>query len=259
MKTVCVLALSMFSLSVSAYAEGLTAGEKKSIQQLIQHFKQQNIPTITQAIEYPLAREAPLAPIKNSQEMQKRFEQVFDQKIQKRIAQSTLNDWDRMGWRGIMFDQGEIWVDYDPDAKTVPLKIRTVNYSSDAEQKLRQQVLVQQKKSLHPSIQDFAEPKLLFKTATHLIRIDELKNGQMRYAAWKNHQDQSKKPDLVLNRGSYTTEGSAHNEIYTFKSGPYTYIAYNDRIGGESDSPLSLVVTNKDKQILKQEGQLLDE
>ena len=252
-----VQGLSLSLLSTLSYAE-LTAQEKKEIQQLIGSFKANDIKSISQKIIYPLDRDKPLPAIKDASEMQKRFDQVFDSSLKKSIANSSIKDWDRVGWRGIMFASGDIWLRSKEDAPDEHLKISVVNYSGPAEQKLRQQALVQSKKALHPSIQEFSEPQLLFKTPTYLIRIDQLKNEEMRYVAWKGHQNQSKKPDLILRKGKLRVEGTANNEVYTFKSGPYTYEVSYDRIGGESDAPLHLKVMKNGQDILSQEGYFLD-
>ena len=257
MKGLWIFTLSLLSFSVMA-SEDLTVQEKKSIQELIQKFKKNDVKAISQSIIYPLERDQPLAKIENAQEMQKRFDQVFDASLKKRIASSTLKDWERVGWRGIMFENGDIWLRSMEDAPKEPIKIRVVNYSGSVEQKLRQQALAQSKKTLHPSIQQFSEPQLLFKTATHLIRIDQLKNDEMRYVAWKGHQNQTKKPDLILKKGQLRLEGTANNEVYTFKSGPYRYEIGYDHIGGESDAPIQLNVFKNDQELLSEEGYFLD-
>ncbi|ANF83192.1 hypothetical protein A3K93_12610 [Acinetobacter sp. NCu2D-2] len=256
MKITALLSLSLLS-SVS-YAE-LTAAEKKDIQQLIQAFKTNNVNVISQQVNYPLKRDQPLPAIQNASEMLKWFDQVFDAPFRQSIAASSLEDWQEVGWRGIMFKRGEMWLRSKADAPNEPLKIMVVNYSGAAEQKLRQHLLTQQKNKLHPSMRAFSEPKLVFKTQHYLVRIDELSNGQMRYAAWKHPFDVSSKPELVLNKGELRVEGTARNESYYFKSGPYRYEINYFRVGEKSNPPINLAVYKNDKIILNESGHLIEE
>ena len=243
------LGLSALFLSLTVNANTLSAEEKKNVTHIIQLFKSKDINAISQLIDYPLERENPIPAIHNANELKVRFHQVFDQKLIQTIAQSKHDQWSNMGWRGVMLDDGTIWLN--------DKKIRTVNYSGPAEQKYRQQLLNQQKSKLHPSIAEFKEPMLLFKTAHYVVRVDQLKNDQYRYASWKLGKTQSSKPDLVLTRGDITIDGSGGNHHYTFKSGAYAYIVYRNMIGTSDTPDVNLIVTKKDKEILNQQGQLI--
>lgn len=245
------------SLSVLTHADGLSKTQQASVEQWIQYFKQQNVGAIINAIEYPLTRPLPLPAITNTQQMQQKFSQVFDTHLQKKIAQSKLSDWSPVGWRGIMFHQGEIWISNVDDDPKAGSKMTAVNYSSQAEQALMKQALAAQKQKLHPSLRSFEHPELLFKTKDYLVRIDEIGGGKYRYAAWKNNQDQSKKPDLVLMNGKLKIEGSVGNHSFEFKSGAYRYYVERHIIGGESDAEASILVEKNGKILMQQEGNIV--
>ena len=103
--------LCLFLLSShSSFAESLNATEQKEIQDIINLFKKNDQNAITNSIRYPLMREEPIPSIDNKAQMKQRFNQVFDQKLVKNIANSKLSQWQSMGWRGIMLDSGTIWV-----------------------------------------------------------------------------------------------------------------------------------------------------
>lgn len=254
MKVLFIAGLILFS--INTYAENLNAAQQKSIQKLIQNFKNNNVQAISQSIQYPLDRENPLPSIKNAKELKPRFSQVFDQKLQHKIIHSKPEDWSVMGWQGIMLDSGEIWVSNVDDAPKQPIKIIAVNYSSEAEQKLRSQLLQKQKRQLHPLIQKFEEPELLIKTKDYLIRIDQLNATTYRYASWQKTDDQSKQPDLVLNKGTLSIEGTARNQTFEFKNGAYMYTVYQNNIGNGNSA--TLIVSKGNKIILKQSGNLIE-
>lgn len=237
----------LLACSIPAFA--LTAEEQKQVNHLTQLFKQNDVQAISQSIRYPLPREAPIPSIENAKEMQKRFSQVFDAKLKQDIARSTHSQWSSVGWRGLMLDDGKVWFDGE--------KITAVNYSSKAEQQLKQQLISKQKNHLHASLQSFKAPIFSFKTQSFQVRIDELSNGKYRYASWKLNQPQSTKPDLILNQGTVQFDGSGGNHSYHFKSGPYRYTIERTILGENNTAPVRLIVEHSGKTILNQAGTLL--
>lgn len=248
-------------LSIQTHAEDkLSATQKDSVEQIIQAFKTQDTVKISHMIEYPLKRDIPLPAIQNAKEMQARFTQVFDKNLHTKISNSTPNDWSHVGWRGIMFDRGDVWITNvdDDENQNVVAKIFSVNYSSTVEQQLIKTNILAQKKHLHASLRQFESPALLFKTADYLVRIDLLKTDQYRYAAWKGHTDQSKKPDLILNNGSLEVLGTIRDQQYQFKSGPYTYEALYSHFRGDTDNDVTLTVSKGEYTLLQQEGSVIN-
>lgn len=63
-----------------------------------------------------------------------------------------------MGWRGIMLDNGTIWIDSDEG------KIIAVNYQSDFEKKLRKELINKEKENVHVSLKTFESPTYKIKT-----------------------------------------------------------------------------------------------
>lgn len=169
-----ILSLLLLSSHV-AFAENLSTTEQKEILDIINLFKKNDQNAITNNIRYPLIREEPIPSIDNKVQMQQRFNQVFDQKLMKNIANSKLSQWQSVGWRGIMLDSGTVWVS--------DKQITAVNYSSEAEQRYKNQIIAKQKNNLHASLKTFKTPELQFKTAKFQIRIDQMNNGKYRYAS----------------------------------------------------------------------------
>lgn len=235
-------------LNSSAFAGNLNATEQKEVQSIIRLFQKNDVDNITKNIRYPLIRENPVPDIQNTTEMKTRYTQVFDQTLRQTIAKSKLSQWSNVGWRGVMLDNGTVWLDGE--------KIRAINYSSPAEQQFKKQLIAQQKTMLYPTLKKFVQPELQFKTAKFQVRIDELSNGQYRYAAWNIGKPQSTKPNLVLNNGSMTFDGSGGNHYFNFKSGSYNYVVYRNIIGESATPDVTLSVKKNNKEILNQSGQI---
>ncbi|MBA6358082.1 hypothetical protein H4J53_19585, partial [Colwellia sp. BRX8-3] len=120
-------------------------------------FKQQDKKAIATFISYPLGREFPIPAIKNEAELVNRFDEVFDKKFIELIANSDLDkDWSMMGWRGVMFSSGKLWL----DSKN---KIRAITYQSSKEKEIKASLIEKQKQTLHLSLRVYKKPILEWK------------------------------------------------------------------------------------------------
>lgn len=239
---------TLLLITSSTFAADLNVTQQKQVQHIIDLFKKHNINLITQNISYPLNREEPIPSIDSPKEMKARFNQIFDSKLSQQIANSKPSQWSDVGWRGIMLDNGTIWLDNG--------KITAINYSSTAEQSYKNQLISTQKHTLYSSLKKFKAPIFQFKTAKFQVRIDEISQGKYRYASWAVNQSQSSKPDLILNNGTVTMDGSGGNHFYTFKSGAFQYIVYRNIMGSSDTADVELTVTKNGKQVLNQRGRL---
>lgn len=221
------------------------------VQNIINLFKAKNIKGISEITNYPLSREYPLTDIKSKQELIKRFNDVFDQNVIDEISKSKITDWSEVGWRGIMLHRGTMWIDTDG-------KIIALNHQSETEKRQRFKLISEQKESLHSTLKSFKNPIYKFKTKHYLIRIDELENGKYRYASWKNNQNESTKPDIILINGNVEFSGSGGNHTITFKKGNFKYVVYRFHIGASDTPEISLSVEENNKEILNEDGQLLE-
>ncbi|GLQ03466.1 hypothetical protein GCM10007914_23470 [Pseudoalteromonas tetraodonis GFC] len=182
--------------------------------------------------------------IKNEVEFITRFDEVFDEELVGVIASSNIDtDWDKVGWRGIMLNNGIVWVDKDG-------KIISVNTQNATEQVRVEKLISQDKQSLHSSIKTFQKPILDWDTAKYRVRVDDLGDGNFRYASWSIDKSPSDKPDIVLINGDITFEGSGGNHHYTFKNGRYSYVLQVTVIGCDTSPPGWLEVYKDDKLLL---------
>ena len=216
----------------------------ESVLPVIAAFKAHDKTAIAAHIRYPLKRQYPLPDIKNEAEFITRFDEVFDEELVAVIASSNIDtDWDKVGWRGIMLNNGVMWVDTDG-------KVIAVNTQNTTEQAHAEKLIVQDKQSLHSSIKTFQKPILDWDTAKYRVRVDDLGDGNFRYASWSIDKSPSDKPDIVLINGDITFEGSGGNHHYTFKNGRYSYVLQVTVIGCDTSPPGWLEVYKDEKLLL---------
>lgn len=223
-----------------------------SINHVIDLFKEKNIIKISNKINFPLYREYPIPPIKDREEFRQRFSEVFDKILIDKIANSKIDQWSEVGWRGIMLDNGVLWMANSDGT------ITAVNYQSDFEKKLLKDLIAKEKEDLHISLKTFERPTYKIKTKNYLIRIDELTNNKYRYTSWKISEKESSKPGMILDKGELEYQGSGGNHVFTFTNNNYTYRVYRN-IMGKSDSPdITLKVEKNGKIILTEDGTLIN-
>ena len=237
-----IVVMCFFPDTTKAFEQNTT----KPVAPIIEAFKTNNKDYIVSSINYPLSREYPIPAIKNKTEMLSRFQQVFDKELIQLIVNSDLKkDWRSMGWRGMMFSNGLLWLDEEG-------KIYSVNYQSDFEKSLKQKLINQQKTALHTSLQNYQEPILEWKTKKFRIRVDKLDDNNFRYASWSIDKLPSDKPDLVLTRGEVIFDGSGGNHAYIFTSGVYKYQCNVSMMGSYNSPPGTLEVFKGSHLILSQ-------
>lgn len=234
------------ALPVSADEEQLPAEYRPFVQQLVDAAEARDHQALANQMKYPFKQEYPIPAIKNASEMLTRFDEVFDDAILKSIATSQVGqDWQAMGWRGIMLGSGEVWMDFDG-------KVIGINHQTAQAAKLKAELIARQKSDLHPSVREYKSPALMWQTEKFHIRIDELDDGHYRYASWAKGKTLADKPDLVLKNGTVRVEGSGGNHTYLFTSGPYRYECVVTVLGERGVPPGELVVYKNEVEIVHQ-------
>jgi len=216
------------------------------VKPVVAAFKAGDKAAIAKRVHYPLQRKEPLQAIENEQMLLENFEQIFDKEFVEKIVNSNIrHDWEMMGWRGIMFDSGKLWLDFDGSIWAVP-------YESESEKAQREVLIDEQKQVLHKSLREFTKPILTWQTKQHLIRIDELAGNHYRYAAWETDQSMQDEPSLVITGGTLSFDGSGGNHFYTFTNNGYRYVCHVTVLGTEHSPPGLLEVFKNNVQILSE-------
>jgi hypothetical protein len=242
-----LLMLTCFSMSSSGQLSN--DNDKKKVAYFIELIRTQQISKLAEHVYYPLKREYPIPAIKNKQEFIKRYKQIFDASLERVIIHSDpAKDWSKVGWRGIMLLQGELWIDG---------RLISVNHQSVEEKHLRDKLIADDKSGLPVTLRNYRTPVLYMETSKFLIRIDEMEGGKYRYASWSRPSDKKGEPDLTIENGTWTPEGSGGNHYYRFTSGDYQYNCIINVISELGGPPAELTVTKSGRQILKQMSTLL--
>jgi len=250
MKSTFILLAILIATVTTAVGQDseLKKEQVQSIQKLINIFKAKNKTKIADLIYYPLRREYPLQDVKDKNDFIKRFDDIFDKEFLDHIAKSKINDWSEVGWRGIMFDNGTLWIDDDG-------KIMTVNYQSPKEKQLLANAILSDKNHLPKSLQNFDKPLYLIFTKNYKIRIDEKSDGIYRYAAWKI-KNQKNDPDIVIENGVLEFQGSGGNHTITFENNGYIYNVSINELGTVDTPDATLEVSKQEKKVLTEDGKI---
>ena len=227
-------------------AQAIEKNQISQVQKIVDAFKQNNRATISKLVSYPLLRQAPLPPINNERELLRRYDELFDQVLLSTITQSNIyTDWDSIGWRGVMLNNGIVAV--DPDGN-----ITEVNYHSPREQALINNLnssrVAKGRRSLHRSVVNYDQAVVELTTPRFHIRVDNVgvDQGGLRYTAWPINKQTSERPDLILNNGRvYYSNG--RNKRYVFNNGNYSYQLNIDSNGANAQATGNLVVVKNGK------------
>ncbi len=246
MKRLVFVVVIFLIITVAMDAFALEPRYQSVIQKLVTLVEQGDRQGIARLIRYPLQRNYPIPSIKDVDEFLKRFDEVFDVKLISRIQVASISDdWHEMGWRGVMLDNGAVWVDYDGS-------IISINYESDFEVNLRKRLIEDQKASLHKSLREFVAPVLEWETRHYRVRVDDMGNGDYRYASWSVDKQWSDKPDLILLHGKIEFEGSGGDHTISFANGLYSYVCRVYIIGSYSTPPGYLEVYRNGVKLLSE-------
>ena len=197
---------------------------------------------IASLVKYPLAMSYPVPDINNEEEFIERFEEVFDEAILEKIASSSTDDWNTVGWRGIMFDNGMAWIDYDG-------LIKAVNYQSEKEKQIQKELIEKERATLHISVQEFMHPLHHVYIDNDIVRVDKMPDDSFRLVIWKN-KDATQLPDLVIGNGVIEFHGSGGGASYIFKDKDYRYDFGDPYIGSKSDPAIPYLEIYKDDNLI---------
>lgn len=221
---------------------------QKVISNFISLVKTGNKEKISNLILFPMQRQYPLQDVKTKQEFIQRYDEIFDVRLIKLIVKSNnVKDWSEMGWRGLMFLDGQIWLDKNG-------YIEAVNYQSKFEENRLRKLIKAEKKGLYQSIRNFEYPVFVLETSKFRIRIDQLKDFKFRYASWSINKKMSEKPDLILFNCETMDGGTYVDQSFVFSNKNYEYECWINSTG-LVDAPQAYLKVSKDsKIILKQDA-----
>ncbi|WDF63479.1 hypothetical protein [Flavobacterium sp. KACC 22763] len=251
MKTFKILLTILVFNSSFLIAQDLKPEYQKFISKFILEVKNSDKEAIAKRIKFPFKREYPIPLVKDKADFVKRYNQIFDKVLIEKITKSDpAKDWSEVGWRGIMLNQGDLWIDTDG-------RIISINHQSDEEVKIKNSLIAAQKKNVNASISNFKEPVAILETSKFRIRIDDLGNNNYRYVSWGIKNKMTDTPDLVIEKGVFVADGTGGNHHYEFKKGNFKYECHFTVLGEKNSAPAALMVYQSGKEILSQDAKIV--
>ena len=251
MKKVKVFLIGLIFCTTFVSGQDLKPEYQKFIKTFISNVKNDKKEAVANMIYYPFKREYPIPAIKNKADFVKRYSEIFDSALKNEIIISNpAKDWSEMGWRGIMLNQGTVWIDTDG-------RLISINYQSKYEKDLKNKIIAKDKTKLHPSIAKFKTPECVLETSKFRVRIDDLGNNNYRYASWSIKKEMSEEPDLVITNGKWFREGTGGNHRFEFKKGQYIYECSISPLREKGTAPANLTIYQNKKVILSQGAEIV--
>ena len=188
--------------------------DEEALQLILSSITNGDKETIADLVRYPLHRQYPLRDISNKNDMMKHFDILFDDDFRKTIGSLKRDDWQEVGWRGFMVLSGELWEDGG--------ELVAVNYSSPAEQRLRDSLIKAEFDALYPSLQGDWTPidrLMLADDVYGFARIDKSTVSETLYrlSLFAKNAEIGDKPVACIN-GYAQYEGNMGDGYFYFKS-----------------------------------------
>ncbi|HEX8015057.1 MAG TPA: hypothetical protein VF465_07475 [Flavobacterium sp.] len=252
MKKIKIICLFLSVLTINLVkSQYLKPEYQKFIKVFISNVKNDKKQALAAMISYPFKREYPIPEIKSKEEFVKRYSEIFDATLKNEIIKSDpAKDWSEMGWRGIMLNQGTIWIDTDG-------RLISINYQSKFEKDLKSNIISKEKTKLHSSIAKFKAPECILETSKFRIRIDDLGDNNYRYASWSLKKKMTEEPDLVISKGKVILDGNGGNHRFEFKKGQYIYECHISPLRENGTAPAGLTIYQNKKIILSQDAEIV--
>ena len=214
------------------YAKDYAAAKK--LQQALMHNEKR---AVADLIQYPLVRDQPLSPIKNSKDFLKHWDEYFDAANVARIATSEAEQY---GWRGIAMSNGEVWF---KDGRISSINLQTAAYKTALAAAMKVE-----NRGLYLSAQGYDKVVFQCKTKNLSIRVQQNADSY-NYFAWKKTAALSTKPELEIRGGKYLPQGTGGNYDMEFQNNDYKYtVSVGHNLCGE-DCNDYLVVSKGDTQL----------
>lgn len=110
-------------------------------------------------------------------------------------------------------------------------------------------------RGLHPSLQQYKRLRYFFRTADYTLRVDEMADGTLRYAQWKQPATLSQEPELVIMGGTCKTVDN--QDVYTFRHDGAAYVVGYSETHHEADGDMTqhefFIIKKDGKELVKQE------
>ena len=216
-----VFAIALLLWNSNCLAVEIPSSIFKHYQNIISLVKENNAKKLSALIKYPLKRQDPLPYVYTPKQFISYYSTIFDKPFKQKLM--SYNDscvfedyvYEVYGLVGESF-HGDLWINKEG-------KITSINYLSSKELKHKDQLIINLKKHMHPSVRNWQDNRITGKSKGLTIRIDMTDKG-LRYVSWSKGRSMSEKPDLIIYNGIEEPQGTIGGWTWTFVNGKWTYI-----------------------------------
>jgi len=241
-KTASLIFISLFFCKLFSQSL-LSDNDKMYIDYIEDNILNENKINIAKTVTYPIYRPYPLKPIYNEEQFLNYYNILFDSEFISNFSDnSNYKNWNQVGWRGLMFNNGDLWLSHHGN-------IFSINYCSEYEKNLRQIKINNFGKKLNSNIRDFSNPIAFIETQSYYILVDYTNSGY-RYISWNKPREIIDTPNLVVENGNIEQDGQLGNFFMSFNNGTYKYILEGNGRLFQIDI---LYVERNDKKIIQEQ------
>ena len=141
--------------------------------------------------------------INDSDDMRDVIDYILDDEMIKEITAPRFENWSQIGWRGVCFKNGELWLG---DTRNGLIFHAIILPKKDREYYLKRKR--RYKSQLHTSVSKFERTKMDVVCPKYRYRVDILKDESVRLAVWERATAISEKPWKVIQYGKEEWQGS---------------------------------------------------
>lgn len=168
-----------------------------------------DIDAISKYIDFSISVAQGVPSIDNREEFMLRHEEIFDDYLLSSIAGSRASDWSPVGYRGIMFGNGDLWLSHEG-------LVYVANYKTRKAMQLHKEAVSRIDKDYYHKLSDHNSIELIWDTDNGIYRVDSMGQDSYRLSWWASSSNTSESPDLLIENRVLTIEGSANIESYSF-------------------------------------------
>lgn len=179
-----------------------------NITKVMQSIIDGNSDALASVTSFPIWRPYPERQITNATDLKAVFNILFDDSIRQDLKHYSVKDWEQMGWRGYMLNDGQyFWTDDNG-------MLSAINYESTNLKEYRNTLTEEESQSLDESNQWCTIDCLLSLDGTTFLRLEKNEDKVQRLHVFTHDKEESKQ-HMVFN-GTMELQGSCGNNVYWY-------------------------------------------
>ncbi len=283
----CYLLLLVFFLSFGiGRAQNLKPDQLELVQSFVDCIKSDDTLKLKSLIIYPLKRTYPLTDVNDTTDFVNKMGEIFDYDLVNKLLKSNPSeDWSLVHAEGITFKKGLIWMNSKGEITAInnlsgPSTSMNLASQGNTQNKgtattttttgseVKETPVTEggnldngivntvgfnvENEPVHESLKKYESGVFTLETEKFRVRVDELKDGTLRYAAWYVSASMLDKPNIILNNGVRVSDGADGSHWFKFTNGSYIYLCIIYTDNKPYKPPAELVVLRREREIVEE-------